>query len=204
MSFYGTFFFFSSKIKIPGKGFKSDQWSCVEGRWPPAAECEAATEAWTPPRQPLLPDRREKSWGEDKREEGDKMGVYFHEIHYTGRMLRGFNIDGRKRQGEREEEVEGLERTCELLPGAAATDTSQAGSPWRAIWGPESWFPEGQSCPCSVPHGASWGKDPSRAGESRPASDAAEKRYERGQKQSQNDCRWSLSSHDVLITIDGS
>lgn len=38
-------FFFSSKIKIPGKGFKSDQWPCVEGRWPPAAECEAATEA---------------------------------------------------------------------------------------------------------------------------------------------------------------
>lgn len=128
-------------------------------------------------------------------------------------MLRGFNTDRRKRQREREEEVVspcpsvapvGAGADVWAAARAAATDTSQAGSPWRAIWGPESWFPEGQSCSCSVPRGASWGKDPSRAGESRPASDAAEKPHEGGYKHSQNDCWWSLSSHDVLITIDGS
>lgn len=136
MSFYGTIFFFSSKIKIPGKGFKSNQWPCVEGRWPPAAECEAATEAWTPPRQPLLPDRREKSWGEDKREEGDKMGVYFHEIHYTGRMPRGFNIDRRKRQGEREEEVVS---PCPSVAPAGAGEDVLAAARGGCYWYEPSW-----------------------------------------------------------------
>lgn len=167
---------FFSWNKDPWEGFWSNQWSCVGGNDSPFTE--AAAEEKTPHGQPLLPDRREEVV---RKKRGERRGSLFPHPRYR-------KEDRKQRGGSRGKRERRREKKRWRLPpipvplagiggcgaaGVAVTGRSQAGSPWGAIWVPGSWFPEGRSCSCSVLHGASLGKDPSRAEGSRPASDAA-------------------------------
>lgn len=83
-------------------------------------------EAWSPPGAATPPLQESK--GKEKGRGGRQNGVYFHEIYYTRRLLRGFRDKetGRREEGEEKERwsapipawcLQGLEEMSELLPG---------------------------------------------------------------------------------------